>query len=72
MARARELSTVERTMMHSVNWLEVVFNGKATLLDIDLETGALILYGTECDQFREKFNRMVEGVYNGKRDQEGE
>jgi len=61
-AHKRGMTSIENTMLHTLNWLENSFEGHCGVLDIEWETGALILYGNDCTEYRNKFNEIMEGV----------
>ena len=64
-AHAKQLTSIQETMFHTLNWLEQTFEGHCGVLDIELETGALTLYGHDCGDYRKQFNKIVKGVWNG-------
>ena len=64
-AHRKELNKIQETMLATLNWLENSFDGHCGVLDIEWETGALTLYGHDCADYRNRFNKIVKGVMNG-------
>lgn len=64
MAYKQSMTPIQETMIHLVNWMEHAYTGHCMVLNIDLDTGALALFGTDCSDFRNQFNKIVRGVYN--------
>lgn len=62
----KSMNPVQETMIHTLGWMEETYPGKCYFMDINLDTGALMLTGPDAQDFRDKFNNIVKGVYNGR------
>ena len=63
MVQQQKLTTEEKALMHVLNWMEVSYDGSCVVLDVDFDTGAVMLFGPEASTFRHELNKIMSGVY---------
>ena len=65
-AHLSKLNIMQTALLHSVNWLEAVYDGAVCVMDVDMMTGAVDLYGhpVKNKQFRTDLSAMLAGVFN--------
>ena len=63
----KPLNIIQETMMHTLGWMEATYPGKCYFIDVDWDTGTLILAGPDAQDFRDKFNEIIKGVYNAQK-----
>jgi hypothetical protein len=64
-AKRQEITRIQESMFLCLSWLEATCEQPCFLLDVDMDTGILALYGTKMNttDFRNKFQKMMKGVY---------